>query len=71
MFEVGEKVIVALSIEVWRSDAKNHLPDINIDVGEEVTITNICEDGNIEIDRVESKYGSFLPCYFKKFGEIK
>jgi len=65
-FSVGEKVIVAHSIEVWRSNATETKSNININVGEEVTITNIRGNGNIEIDRVDPKYGCFLPSYFKK-----
>jgi hypothetical protein len=65
-FRVGETVIVAVPIEVWRSDANNFLPNITINKGDEVTITNIRDNGNIEIDRVDPKYGCFLPTYFKK-----
>jgi hypothetical protein len=61
-FKIGEKVIVALPIEVWTGESE----DIIINIDEIVTITNIFKSGNIQIDRVNPKYGCFLPAYFKK-----
>jgi len=65
-FKIGEKVIVATRIEVWRSDATESKSTLIINAGEEVTITNIRTGGNIEIDKVDPKYGCFLPSYFKR-----
>lgn len=65
-FKKKEKVIVALPIHVGRSSASKSKPDIIINIDEEVTITKIFKNGNIQIDRVEPECGCFLPAYFKK-----